>query len=1128
MQLQRNYTITVTDSNDELNHPTTVLASGQGASSNTLSSPISLRDAINAADNTGGNATIVLGSGLTYDFTTADNNWYGPDALPPVAAATITIQGNGSTLERESTALDTADALRFFYVSGGLELPTGSLTLDNLTLTGGLAKGGNSELGGGGLGAGGAIFNQGALVLDGVTLDANQAIGGSSGVNSVASAGGGGMGQDGSDYNGGGFGGSFPTGDYGGAGGSPSRGTGGGGGGFLVNSSNGASGRSGAGGGLGGLGGAGTVGPGGDGGGGGNSSDGTGTAGGGFGSGGQASAGSSGGGGGGVGGGGGTYGGGGFGGGGGFDANGGFGGGAGDTGTGGFGGGGSGGGGGGMGGAIFSMYGSVTVINSTLTNNTAQGGAGGSTYDIDTAGGGGGSGLGGAIFNLDGTVSLTFATIADNSVGGGNGGSGGGGFDGGNGANGSVDGGAIYNLAYGNNVYTGGPVTASVTLIDSILSGTSGGTNDLVSQEVDGANANNTGNTASVTATGPNIVVASNNAGQGTLGTSTLSLTGLVPATDSNVGLATTLTPNSGYPATLNLLPGSSAIGAGESIDGVTIDERGATRPDSPDLGAFESAIASQLVITTEPPATVTAGSDFSFTVSAEDASDNVVAGFTGSETVTLVGGPGGTLGGTLTLTAVDGVATFTSLTLDQAGSGYTLEVSSGSLTTATSTSISVTPAAASKLLVSASPTSLSAGSTTSVSITAEDQFNNIVTGFSDSVTLADNLAGASFSPVSFTSGKATFAATLDKAGTQTITATDSTATLSATSNSITVTPAAASKLLLSASPSNLTAGSTASVSVTAEDQFNNVVTNYSNAVTLTDSLGGASFSAVSFTGGTSTVTATLDRAGTQTVTAINSSATILGTSNTITVTPAAASKLLVSAAPTSLTAGSTTSVSVTAEDQFNNVVTGFSDSVALSDSLGGASFSAVSFISGKATLPATLDTAGTQTITATDSTATLSATSGAITVTPGAVTQLLITTQPPATVTADTGFGLTVTAKDAYNNIATGFNGSETVALVANPGGSTLGGTLIVNAASGVASFSGLTLNKAGAGYTLAVSSGGVTSAASNGITVTGAPVITSAAMQRSLQARRARSPSPTPVTPCRRFLKPARCPQA
>ena len=37
------------------------------------------------------------------------------------------------------------------------------------------------------------------------------------------------------------------------------------------------------------------------------------------------------------------------------------------------------------------------------------------------------------------------------------------------------------------------------------------------------------------------------------------------------------------------------------------------------------------------------------------------------------------TLGGTLTVAAIDGVATFTDLTLDTAGTGYTLRVTSGS-----------------------------------------------------------------------------------------------------------------------------------------------------------------------------------------------------------------------------------------------------------------------------------------------------------------------------------------------------------------------------------------------------------------------------------------------------------------
>ncbi len=381
----------------------------------------------------------------------------------------------------------------------------------------------------------------------------------------------------------------------------------------------------------------------------------------------------------------------------------------------------------------------------------------------------------------------------------------------------------------------------------------------------------------------------------------------------------------------------------------------------------------------------------------------------------------------------------------------------------------------------------------TSVSITAEDRFNNVVTGFSNSVALSDNAGGASFAAVSFTGGKATVTATLDKAGTQTITANDSAATISGTSNSITVTPAAASKLLVSATPSNLSAGSTTSLTITAEDQFNNVVTGFSDSVTLSDSLGGASFAAVSFSGGKATVAATLDKAGPQTITANDSAATISATSNSVTVTPAAASKLLVSAIPSNLTAGSTTSITVTAEDQFNNVVTSFSDSVTLSDSLGGATFSSLSFTGGKATVTATLDKAGTQTITATDPAATISGTSGAISVTPGAATQLLITTQPPPTVTAGSTFALTVTAEDAEDNVATGFNGDELVTLLANPGDSLLGGPIDVTANNGVAVFSSLTLSSGGSGYTFQVSSAGLIPATSNSITVNQPPYITS-----------------------------------
>ncbi len=135
--------------------------------------------AIDTADHTAGPVVLVLPQNTTYTLTAPDdsdahnedNNWYGPNGLPAIDN-TITVQGNGSTIER-STAGGTPP-FRLFYVSGGMagELPLGTLTLENLTLAGGLAQGGDGYEGGGGMGAGGAIFNQGTLILSGATLSA--------------------------------------------------------------------------------------------------------------------------------------------------------------------------------------------------------------------------------------------------------------------------------------------------------------------------------------------------------------------------------------------------------------------------------------------------------------------------------------------------------------------------------------------------------------------------------------------------------------------------------------------------------------------------------------------------------------------------------------------------------------------------------------------------------------------------------------------------------------------------------------------------------------------------------------------------------------------------------------------
>src|SRR6185312_26035 len=88
-----------------------------------------------------------------------------------------------------------------------------------------------------------------------------------------------------------------------------------------------------------------------------------------------------------------------------------------------------------------------------------------------------------------------------------------------------------------------------------------------------------------------------------------------------------------------------------------------------------------------------------------------------------------------------------------------------------------------------------------------------------------------------------------------------------------------------------------------------------------------------------------------------------------------------------------------------------------------------------------------------------LMAASALFSVIPGAVTQLAIVSAP-GSVAAGVGFGLSVVAEDVDGNVNPSFAGNTTLALAANPGGSTLQGSTIAAFVGGVASFSSLTLN--------------------------------------------------------------------
>src|SRR3989442_152756 len=80
--------------------------------------------------------------------------------------------------------------------------------------------------------------------------------------------------------------------------------------------------------------------------------------------------------------------------------------------------------------------------------------------------------------------------------------------------------------------------------------------------------------------------------------------------------------------------------------------------------------------------------------LAAPDASGDTVTSFTGAIAIAIDNNPaGGTLSGNAPVNAVNGVATFANLTIDKAGTGYTLNATSGTLTQATSNSFNITAA---------------------------------------------------------------------------------------------------------------------------------------------------------------------------------------------------------------------------------------------------------------------------------------------------------------------------------------------------------------------------------------------------------------------------------------------------
>jgi hypothetical protein len=519
---------------------------------------------------------------------------------------------------------------------------------------------------------------------------------------------------------------------------------------------------------------------------------------------------------------------------------------------------------------------------------------------------------------------------------------------------------------------------------------------------------------------------------------------------------------------------------------------------------AVSPAAASKLVMT-QAPTVGTAGQALTLTVAVEDAFGNVVTGNSSMITVTPAGPAGFASGSTASVAAINGVATFSTLVLDAAGT-YTVSVSDGSLTSATSGSLTISAGAASKLFVSSAPVTSTAGSALNpgVTVTVQDAYGNAVISSTSTITLAVGSGPGSFGSGSTLTtaavkGVATFSnLILDAAGSYAFSASANSLT-SATSTTVTVNPAAASKLFVSQAPATATAGQAINpaVTVSVEDAYGNAVTSSKSTITLAVSSGpgafasGSTLSAAAVNGVATFSKLILDTAGSYILSATSGSLTA-AKSTSITVNAAAATKLVIAQAPTSGTAGTALSptLQIKLEDQFGNVATSNMSAVTVAAASGpasvaGASTASVAAVNGVATFSNLIfNTAGTYTVKVSDGSLT-TATSGNITISAAAASKLVFT-QTPATGTAGKALSpaIKVSVEDAYGNVVTSNTSKITLVVNSGPNGFTSGSTVTVAAVSGVATFSKLLCDNAGS-YLIGASDGSLTTATSGSITI-------------------------------------------
>jgi hypothetical protein len=428
--------------------------------------------------------------------------------------------------------------------------------------------------------------------------------------------------------------------------------------------------------------------------------------------------------------------------------------------------------------------------------------------------------------------------------------------------------------------------------------------------------------------------------------------------------------------------------------------------PGGTNLGSLvqNPGLATQLAVAL--PASVTAGTAQTATVTATDLYGNTATGYRGTIRFTSTD-PAAVLPANYAFTAADnGVHTFTSgVTLKTAGSRSvtTTDTTTASITGVAASTVSAASATSMTLTGIANPTA--SGASTAGTVTARDAYGNVATGYTGTVHFTSTDAAATL-PADYTftgadAGTHAFSGiVLRTAGNQGVTATAG--ALSATQSPITVQPGSLHHLVISPASATITAGGSRTFTAQGRDASNN---------NLGDVTGGTTFT-ISPNGSCTTNSCGATAAGAHTVTGTNGAAT--GTAS-LTVEPAAP-VVTVTLSPSTIVAdgSATTTATVHVADQYGNARA--SDPVAIETDGDALISGVVNQGGGDYTATVTASTvAGTQTITATDGTA---AGSAVLTLAAGPATDVTLTLSETA-VEADgaTTSLATITVADANGN---------------------------------------------------------------------------------------------------------------